>query len=70
MPADHPNLPPPPAPGEHVGEIITIEYVTEDGDRVLSRLEPLAAAHLLEALFHTMKAYTYSDKEGVDDGGE
>ena len=57
------------AESEHVGQIITIEYVTEDGDRVLSRLEPLPAAHLLQALFDTMKAYT--DKmEGATNGGE
>ena len=52
--------------GEHVGEIITIVYETEDGSRVLSRLEPLAAAHLLQALFDTLKAY--GDKlEGATD---
>ena len=49
-----------------MGEIITIEYVTEDGDRVLSRLEPLPASHWLEALYAKMKAY--ADKlEGASD---
>ena len=48
---------------------ITIEYRTEDGDRVMARLRPIDAAHLLQALFDTLKAY--GDKmEGATDGGE
>ena len=45
---------------------ITIEYRTEDGDRVMARLRPIDAAHLLQSLFDTMTGY--ADKlEGATD---